>query len=333
MEEALARQAALANPATSTQAQASTPVPGKRKPGRPPLKMQAPSAVINGVCKTPLDEYNKLEFITGDPLLFKNMISYFSTLKAKNVFIKCNESQIIFYTYNTEQSVSCVVSFPGASAVRYYCKEADCFEISVIDLEYAVRFIDKSVAKLSFIKKIDESSSISISLFTPEVQNEKYLSLNTFVSDPVRYHEILSKIDEFYSEDKIRERFSLSFSIKCPIIKKDINDSTKNSKSQAIMKISKIAGNPLVITYDNSEKTITCESLYRDDSLINLTSKLEEGENTGGLVSVSCVKAFAASGLCDIMRFDMKGDEEILMRNVNNSTNVKILTIIKPNLS
>jgi len=288
------------------------------------------SIAINGICVEPLDEGNRVEFISGDPMLFKNIVEYFKDLKVKTIFVRCQKDNITFYAYNAAQSLSTIIRYPGASAVRYYCKEDDVFEITASDILYVAGFIDKNYIKVCFVRKIDDPTFLNFVLYMDELRNEKHLSINTFSTEVAKHQETLTKLEETYSDANVEKMFSLEFSIKCSIIKKDISDSVKSAKSSAVMKINKIAGHPLTISFDNSDKTIACDSIYRLDDLIALRSTLDDGESSGSIVPVSCVKNFASSGICDTMKFIMKGNEEMLLSNASNMSNIKVLTIVQP---
>ena len=72
--------------------------PFHRKPGRPSSKPPAPTVEKHGVSKVPMDSDNLLESAYDKPNILRALFLYFRNIKCRDIFIRCDPQQMIFFT-------------------------------------------------------------------------------------------------------------------------------------------------------------------------------------------------------------------------------------------
>ena len=84
-----------------------------RGPGRPPSKPPAPPLEKKGIVDSPKDSNHRLEFVYGDPTVFKLLCTYFKNIKAREIHLRCSPSGLTFFARDHSKTSRNVAAVAG----------------------------------------------------------------------------------------------------------------------------------------------------------------------------------------------------------------------------
>ena len=74
----------------------------RRGPGRPSTRSVPPLLERKGIVNSPKDSNNRLEFVYGDPTVFKSLFTYFKNIKAREIHLSLQSIVIAIPNQNID---------------------------------------------------------------------------------------------------------------------------------------------------------------------------------------------------------------------------------------
>lgn len=289
----------------------------RRGPGRPPSKPPAPSLDKKGVVNEPKDPNNRLEFVYGDPSIFKSLFVYFKNIKAREIHLRCNSEGLTFFARDHSKTARIFATIPGEHVNWYYCEGTFWLGINRDNIEKIFSSIDKTFFKIVLIQTRDDPNSLIIIFKDSEIEKE------------CNYKVILSSYsedDDLYDSENVlkNDDFLIEFTLTAKQFKKTINDAANYSET---ITFEKISDNPLQLTYAKSN--IVYNEVYRADDKISLKSNVELNSTFRATIKLNNIKSLASSMVTDEIRILCRSDEDILFRSVIDSKSLIVNTLTK----
>jgi hypothetical protein len=194
----------------------------KRKgPGRPSIRSTPPPLESRGVVDSPKDPNNRLEFVYGNPLIFKALFTYFKNIKARDIHLKCHKGGLTFYTRDHSKTSRIVAEVSGAHVNWHYCEGEYWLGINRDSIEKIFSSIDKTFFKITIIQTHDDIDSLLFIFKDADIDKEcNYkISLSTYPAD-----EELYEIDKLVTPQALLINFPIEFTLTAKQFKKSISD-------------------------------------------------------------------------------------------------------------
>jgi hypothetical protein len=274
----------------------------KRGPGRPCIDNKNRNIIPLGICNTPENTDNLIEFKFNNPNVFKRIFTLF---KAHNV----SEIQLIFdrenitmlgESYSKECNFRLVVDCKAV--YRYYCLRPICLLINRALMGLIIDKIDANFySDIQFtVSNYNEIiRSMTISLFNSNLNSVANHMLN-LSSMP-----IINITDSWN-----KEYYRLSFQFNKKNFKKIINDIESVSNKFII---EKVAGSyPLVFKYTKDCNVIEVVESY-DPNKIDLESKMLEFEIIAATLKVVNIKSIANAQIGPFVKLYIDNEKKLLI--------------------
>lgn len=302
-------------PARSSRAAAA-----RRGPGRPPSKPPAPPLERWGIVDTPKDANNRLEFVYGNPSVFKSLFTYLKNLKARDVHLRCTPRGLTFFARDHTKTSRVVAHVAGEHANWHYCESEYWLGLNREHVEKMFASIDKTFFKITIIQGHEDSNSLTFVFKDAEVEKEcNYrVTLSAYAPDE----------DLYEAESVLREltlTFPIEFTLTAKQFKKSISDASAYSES---VTFEKLGAYPLQLTYARSN--MSYNEVYRNSEKIRLRSSVGDGAAFRCTVRVANVKSLAASMVTDDVRILCREDGDILFRSAIDAKALVVSTMTKP---
>lgn len=294
----------------------------KRKgPGRPSIRSTPPPLESRGVVDSPKDPNNRLEFVYGNPLIFKALFTYFKNIKARDIHLKCHKGGLTFYTRDHSKTSRIVAEVSGAHVNWHYCEGEYWLGINRDSIEKIFSSIDKTFFKITIIQTHDDIDSLLFIFKDADIDKEcNYkISLSTYPSD-----EELYEIDKLVTPQALLINFPIEFTLTAKQFKKSISDASNFSD---MLTFEKLGIHPLQLTYAKSN--LIYNEVYRSPEKIKLRSNIQENEIFRTTIKILNIKSLAASMVTDDIRILCREDADILFRSAIDEKAIVVSTITK----
>lgn len=273
----------------------------KRGPGRPPKKRTVNILRRDGIVDTPSYSSSYLEFVYDNPIIFKNLFSYFKHLGAISILMRCSPSGLTFFARDSSRSCRVVATILGDQVNHYYCKKTIWLSIHREMVEKIFTSIDKSFFKITIIYKEDEPENLNVIFKDGDLDKEcNYrIVLSAFEEDRE-----LTSAERISSED-----YPIEFQLSAKQFKKSITDASHNSD---VIIFEKTSETDLQLSY--SKSGILYNEIYRSPDKILLRSEIDEGDSFYYPISLQNVKPLAGAIVTENVKILCKEGTDLLLR-------------------
>lgn len=236
----------------------------RRGPGRPSNKPAPPTLPISGIVETPRNPVNLIEFITGKPIDFKILFTYFKNLKSTDIHIHFRKNDITFLTrdHSTNSRVLAVIDCRNVNF--YYCKQEMCIGLNRAHSEKLFLNIDKAFFRFSIEYREDETERIYFIFRDAETERQYMIYVSNVDTDL----DLFAARDEIPTDDLMSQKsYPLQFTMSSRQFKKTISDAQAYHDT---ITIEKIIDNPMRISY--KKHNVVYNEIYFNDQSIGLVS-------------------------------------------------------------
>ena len=294
----------------------------KRRPGRPSKKPPIPPLELKGIVNSPMYPEDMLEFVYGDPTVFKSLFTYFKNVKTREIHLRCNPQGLTFFARDHSKTSRIVAHVAGEHVNWHYCEGEIWLGINRDNVEKMFSTIDKSFFKITILyrkKELNENDLIFI-FKDPSLEKEcEYrIQTSTYTRD-----------DDLYDAEKaldpasINTTFPVEFTLSAKQFKKSIGDASHYSDTITIEKIKQ----HILFTYEKPNMKYI--ETYRVAEKIKLRSSIPESVMFGVRIKILNVKSLANSMVTDDIRILCRGDEDILFRSALDEKALVVSTLTK----
>lgn len=287
---------------------APAPAPAKRKPGRPPSKPPAPPLEMKGIVDAPSNNENRLEMAWQDPMVFKQLFTFFKNLKARDIHIRCAPDGMTFFAWDHTKTSRVHAHVAGDQVNWYYCHETFWIGINRESVEKIFASIDKSFYKVTFSCRYEDSSHLTVIFKDAELDKECRWKIVLSNLDP---DETLLAMEESLSPASLESAFPVQFCLNAKKFKKTFSDANNYSTT---ITIEKLGAHPLRFAYSKIN-TLSYHEVYRSSEKIKLQSNIEPHQTFRCTVKVANVKSLAGSMVTEEVRVMCRQAEDILFRS------------------
>jgi hypothetical protein len=293
----------------------------KRGPGRPPSKPPAPPLERKGIVDSPKDSNNRLEFVFGDPMVFKSLFAFFKNIKARDIHLRCSPAGLTFFTRDHTKTSRVVAFVAGQHVNWYYCEGEYWIGINRLSVEKMFASIDKTFFKITILQTHEDPKTLTFVFKDAEVEKEcNYrVTLSSYARDTDLY-----EAEKILTPEGI-QAFPIEFTLTAKQFKKSINDASNYSES---ITFEKLGSYPLQLTY--AKQNIMYNEVYRAPEKIRLRSNVADGTTFRCTVSVANVKSLAASMVTDDVRILCREAGDILFRSALDEKALVVSTLMRP---
>ena len=294
----------------------------KRGPGRPPSKPPAPPLEKKGIVDSPKDPTNRLEFVYGNPKVFKSLFTYFKNIKAREIHLRCSKKGLTFFARD-QQKTSRVVAHIAGEHVNWHFCEGEAFWLSINreGVEKIFTSVDKSFYKITILQSYDDPGSLQFVLKDPEIEKEcNYtITLPQYAPD-----EDLYEAEQILSPEGIIRAFPIEFVLTAQQFKKSVTDASNYSDT---VTFEKVGHHPFQLTY--AKAGVTYNEVYRNQEKICLRADVPKDSTFRCTVKLVNIKSLAASMVTDDVRILCREDGDILFRSALDAKALVVSTMTK----
>ena len=291
----------------------------RRGPGRPSTRPVPPLLERKGIVDSPKDSNNRLEFVYGDPTVFKSLFTYFKNIKAREIHLRCNPKGLTFFARDHSKTSRIVANVTGEHVNWHYCEGEYWLGINRDNIEKIFSSIDKTFFKITIIQTHDDINSLVFIFKDAEIDKEcNYkIALSSYPLD-----------DELYEAEKILSpaaliaNFPIEFTLTAKQFKKSISDASNHSET---ITFEKLGTHPLQLTYAKSN--MIYNEVYRTPDKINLRSAITDNMTFRATIKIVNVKSLASSMVTDDVRILCREDADILFRSALDSKALVVSTM------
>jgi len=293
----------------------------RRGPGRPPSKPPAPPLEFKGIVDSPKDINNRLEFVFGDPMIFKSLFGFFKNIKTRDIHIRCSARGLTFFARDHMKTSRIVAMVAGEHVNWHYCESEFWLGINREHVEKMFASIDKTFYKITIFQTQDDVNHLTFIFKDAEIDKEcNYkIALSTYAEDPDLY-----EAEETLTPKALIANFPIEFSLTAKQFKKSISDASNYSDT---ITFEKLGAHPLQLTYMKSN--LTYHEVYRSAEKISLRSDVPIGVNFRATVKVANVKSLASSMATEDVRILCREDGDILFRSAIDAKALVVSTLTK----
>ena len=325
---ATATATAASTAATAAAAAAAAAKPAKaqkgnrRGPGRPPSKPAPPVLKHQGIVASPLDASNRLEFVYGDPSVFKSLFTYFKNIKARDIHLRCTPRGLTFFARDHSKTSRVVASVAGEHVNWHYCDGEFWLGLNREHVEKMFAAIDKTLFKITITQTVDDPNSLNFIFKDAEIEKEcNYkVQLSIYPRD-----EELYEAERALAPATLAAMFPIEFTLSAKQFKKSISDASNYSET---LTFEKIGTYPLQLTY--AKAGIAYHEVYRSAAKIGLRSAaVTDGTIFRATVKVANMKSLASSMVTDDVRILCREDADILFRSAIDAKALVVSTLTR----
>lgn len=305
----------------TTRAASTAATQERRGPGRPPSKPRAPPLEKKGIVDSPQDPNNRLEFVYGDPTVFKALFTYFKNIKAREIHLRCSPRGLTFFARDHSKTSRVVAHAAGEHVNWHYCEGEYWLGINRDNVEKMFAAIDKTFFKITVIQSHEDHNSLVFVFKDAEIDKEcNYkVTLSTYARD-----EDLYEAEHILTPAGLVEAFPIEFVLTAKQFKKSVSDASNYSDT---VTFEKLGAHPLQLTYAKSN--MIYNEVYRTPEKIKLRSAVEDGTTFRCTVKIANVKSLAASMVTDDVRILCREEGDILFRSAIDAKALVVSTMTK----
>lgn len=293
----------------------------RRGPGRPPSKPAPPALEQRGVVAAPRDASNRLEFVYGDPSVFKSLFTYFKNIKARDIHLRCNPTGLTFFARDHSKTSRIVAHVAGEHVNWHYCDGEFWLGLNREHVEKMFAAIDKTLFKITILQSVDDPNSLTFVFKDAEIEKEcNYrVSLSTYPRD-----EELYEAERALTPAALTALFPVEFMLSAKQFKKSIGDASNYSET---LTFEKLGAHPLQLTY--ARANLVYNEVYRSALKIRLRSAVADGAIFRATVKIANVKSLASSMVTDDVRILCREDDDILFRSAIDAKAMVVSTMTR----
>jgi hypothetical protein len=293
----------------------------RRGPGRPSTKPPAPPLEKKGIVDAPKDCNNRLEFVYDDPMVFKQLFSYFKNIKARDIHLRCARDGLTFFTRDHQKTSRVIAVVAGSQVNWHYVEQEFWLGINRENVEKMFGAIDKSFYKITMYQSHDDTGSLSFVFKDAEIDKDcNYkVTLSAFERD-----ELLLAAERDLEPDALANWYPVSFTLSAKQFKKSVSDASNYSDT---ITYEKIGTQPLQLTY--AKPAMIYNEVYRNDEKIQLVSAVPAGRTFRATIAIDNVKSLASSMVTDDARIYCREDADILFRSAIDAKALVVSTLTK----
>ena len=293
----------------------------RRGPGRPPSKPPAPPLEKRGVVDSPKDPGNRLEFVYGDPTVFKALFTYFKNIKAREIHLRCSPRGLTFYARDHSKTSRVVAAVAGEHVNWHYCEDEFWLSVNRENVEKLFASIDKTFYKITIIQTQEDPNSLIFVFKDAEIDKEcNYkVTLSAYARDPDLY-----EAEAALTPEALHTNFPIEFGLTAKQFKKSVGDASNYSDS---ITFEKIGAHPLQLTYAKSN--MIYNEVYRSPEKIKLRSEIADDVTFRCTVKIANVKSLAASMVTDDVRVLCREGGDILFRSALDAKALVVSTLTR----
>ena len=295
--------------------------PKRRGPGRPPSKPPPPPLEKKGIVDSPKESNNRLEFVYGEPVVFKSLFTYFKNIKARDIHLRCSPQGLTFFARDHSKTSRIVAVVAGEHVNWHYCEGEYWLGINRDHVEKMFASIDKTFFKLTIIQTQDDTNSLTFIFKDAEVDKEcNYkVMLSTYAPD-----EDLYEAEKTLTPEGLVANFPIEFTLTAKQFKKSISDASNYSDT---ITFEKLGSYPLQLTYTKSN--MIYNEVYRTAEKIHLRSAITDSSTFRCTVKIANVKSLASSMVTDDVRILCREEGDILFRSAIDAKALVVSTMTK----
>jgi hypothetical protein len=302
-------------------AEAKAAAPKRRGPGRPPSKPPAPPLEKKGIVDSPRDSNNRLEFVYGDPTVFKALFTYFKNIKARDIYLRCSPAGLTFFARDHSKISRVVAVVAGEHVNWHYCEGEFWLGINRDHVEKMFAAIDKTFFKITIIQTQDDTNSLTLIFKDAEIDKEcNYkVTLSAYAPD-----EDLYEAERTLTAEGLVANVPIEFTLTAKQFKKSIGDASNYSDT---VTFEKLGAHPLQLTYNKS--SMMYNEVYRSADKIHLRSAVADGGTFRCTVKIANVKSLASSMVTDDVRILCREEGDILFRSAIDAKALVVSTMTR----
>ena len=275
----------------------------RRKPGRPTKKIEGPEIEVAGIISSPDDDNNQIELIYNRPIDFKQLFTFFKSIKAQTLFLHFMRDRFRIFVYDATKNNRFVVEFDCNKLNSYYCNTQDTL-ILVLNYENVEKIfnsIDKNCYKMCIIYQRDDDR-LSISFIDNEMGKKCSYKVN------LSFYELNPEL--YAALDYLNpDLYPLSFQLTTKSFKQTIQKVQPYSDNLVIIKL---GDNHLNISF--SELTVCFVETYSDRDRIHLISNIESTQLFKCRVKISRLTSLANAMITDSVQLYCREKDSILAK-------------------
>lgn len=300
-------------------------IPKKRRPGRPTNRPEQPKLTLDGIVSEPNDPNNLIEFVYHEPLIFKNLFTYFKNLKAKEIHIRFTKTDITFFTRDHSLLSRVIVKIDCKKVNWYYCSEEIWIGLNRDRAEKMFTNIDKTFYRISVIYKKGRPDNLLLMFKDNDLAKECYYKIDISILMPDEdLFNIENEIPKIEDENEDNDAYPIQFTLGAKQFKKTISDT--NSYSETIS-IEKAWDYQLEIKYN--ESSINYREVYKNPEKIKLVCNIKEGQNFQRTVRLANIKGLANSIVTDMITILCSNDSDLVLKSqIDENQTMTIYTFI-----
>ena len=283
-------------------------------------KPPAPALEKRGVVDSPLDSNNRLEFVYGDPSVFKSLFTYFKNIKARDVHLRCRPDGLTFFARNHTKTSRVVATVAGEHVNWHYCEGEFWLGLNCEKVEKMFAAIDRTFFKITLVQTHDDPNSLLCIFKDAELSKDDIykLTLSAYSRDEELYEAEASLTPAALAA------FPVEFTLTAKQFKKVIGDASNYSET---VTFEKVGTNPLQLTYAKADMTYS--GVFHSDLKIRLNSRVPDGTTFRATVKIANVKSLATSMVTDDVRVLCREDADLLFRSAIDAKTLVVSTLTR----
>jgi hypothetical protein len=311
----MAATASAAAPKTKKILKTTTKTTIKKGPGRPrktPLQEPIPR---KGITTEPQHEDSFMELLYDQPIIMKKIFAFLKSIQALQLQIIFRPTEIIFYGIDHTKKTKIRIKIDATKLNSYYCR-------GTLDIGIATAELTR------LLNKIDNSYR-SITIFSDLATSRRNITLvldNHIQITELHRVDLIGTYDKLEDEELFNdEDYTIRFELPSNYFKKTVSDIKTLSPQIAITQDDNQS--PLVIQYISPNCRVHSKHTMKDSKIINLDSRLPDGESFRIDVLLDYLKPIASSQITDRISILVDEQRPFMTRALINDDTIEIKTI------
>ncbi len=290
----------------------------KKKVGRPKKYRPVPPEPKKGVVSTPKNEASYMEFVYGNPFIFKKLWAFFKLMSVNKIHFSFQKDTIYLWCQDHSKKSNIQVKINCNEVTHYYCKE-----------EYDISMLSKNPDKV--MTTINKNYG---SIFIVSSEDSVRRNIDVVLNNEMNIEEIhqieLTNNDSVNTNCFADEDYCIRFKLPSKYFKKLITDMKQFSSTLNLRQDGK--GEPLIFEYITSDKKVRSAHIMRDTNQISLVSKLEGEDDMFRIgFNLDYIKPLASaysSQKQDIQIFADENKPLLFIMDMDNAIEIRMKTQI-----
>ncbi len=262
----------------------------KRGPGRP-KKVPKKELPFRGILEEPRNKAHVVEFLYGEPGVFKRMWQFFKLMSADKIQFLFTPDDIFVWGIDHHRKSKLLVTINPNNLNEYYCASPVEICLSDKNLEAIMNKIDKTQESIKILVPKSDLTICSVSFI---LTNNLDIATRDIVDVGA------DKINMFDEKEFDDGGYTIAFTLPGKYFKKMITDVKSISNKLMIKQDS--PDSPLVFEHVGRGNSVATEITFNDSRVINFSSKLQNDESFCISLVVDYIKpigsALANSAIC-----------------------------------